>query len=68
MKAILPRSCDCCRSQLVVEDKKDVKEEDSDGRRLLSVVCPACGTQNEFLRKSMKEYKKITIDKYRAVI
>jgi hypothetical protein len=46
----LPRSCGLCRSRITIENKEEVTEKRIDGRRILSVVCPACGETNEFLR------------------
>lgn len=50
MMAELPKSCYGCRGRLIVQSKEDVTEKKVDGRRILSVVCPACGETNEFLR------------------
>jgi len=50
MKAVLVKQCGTCRAQLIVEDKKEVKEQYVDGRRVLTVVCPVCGKVNEIMR------------------
>jgi len=50
VKCELKRCCEGCRGILIVEEGDKITEVKTDGRRVLSIVCPACGEVNEFLR------------------
>jgi len=62
MLAVLKRSCDACRSQLIIENREEVTEKKVDGRKILTVTCPCCGEVNEIMRNLDK--LKITQGKF----
>lgn len=47
----ITKQCTYCSSHIYVQNKKEVKDEIIDGRRVLSVKCSVCDSYVEIIRK-----------------